>query len=82
MNYLLISEYIVAIENNFGKLSCLRPVLGIDGQFLMTSGNYAVILKVKAEQREKFYVVKCFTKDQKGWGESLLHDSYYPTDLQ
>ena len=39
MNYPLISEYIEAIksaEDNFEKLSYLRPVLGDDGLPVMT----------------------------------------------
>ena len=50
MNYPLISEYIEAIkspEENFDKLNYLRPVLGDDGQPIMTSGNFAVVFKMK-----------------------------------
>ena len=69
MNYPLISEYIEAIksaEDNFGELSYLRPVLGDDGLPLMTSGNFAVVFKMKDEQSGKCYAVKCFTKEQEG----------------
>lgn len=44
MNYLLISEYIEAIKNaedNFEQLKNLRPILGEDGEPVMTSGNFA-----------------------------------------
>ena len=67
MNYPLISEYIEAIksaEDNFEELSYLRPVLGDDGLPVMTSGNFAVVFKMKDEQSGKFYAVKCFTKEQ------------------
>lgn len=73
MNYPLISEYIEAIksaEDNFEELSYLRPVLGDDGLPVMTSGNFAVVFKMKDEQSGKFYAVKCFTKEQEGRSES------------
>ena len=73
MNYPLISEYIEAIksaEDNFEELSCLRPVLGDDGLPVMTSGNFAVVFKMKDEQSGKFYAVKCFTKEQEGRAEA------------
>ena len=69
MNYPLISEYIEAIksaEDNFKELSYLRPVLGNDGLPVMTSGNFAVVFKMKEEETEKFYALKCFTKEQAG----------------
>ena len=69
MNYPLIFEYIEAIksaEDNFEKLSYLRPVLGDDGLPVMTGGNFAQIFKMKDEQSGKFYAVKCFTKEQEG----------------
>ena len=73
MNYPLISEYIEAIksaEDNFEELSYLRPVLGDDGLPVMTSGNFAVVFKMKNEQSGKFYAVKCFTKEQEGRAEA------------
>ena len=69
MNYPLISEYIEAIksaEDNFEELSYLRPVLGDDGLPVMTSGNFAVVFKVKDMNTGKFYALKCFTKEQEG----------------
>lgn len=69
MNYPLISEYIEAIkaaEDNFDELSCLRPVLGDDGLPVMTSGNFAVVFKMKDVRDGKFYAIKCFTKEQEG----------------
>ena len=73
MNYPLISEYIEAIksaEDNFEELSYVRPVLGDDGLPVMTSGNFAVVFKMKDEQSGKFYAVKCFTKEQEGRAEA------------
>lgn len=73
MNYPLISEYIEAIksaEDNLEELSYLRSVLGDDGLPVMTSGNFAVVFKMKDEQSGKFYAVKCFTKEQEGRAEA------------
>lgn len=73
MNFPLISEYIDAIksaEDNFEELSYLRPVLGGDGLPVMTSGNFAVVFKMKDEQSGKLYAVKCFTKEQEGRAEA------------
>ena len=69
MNYPLISEYIEAIKSakdNFEELSYLRPVMGDDDLPVMTSGNFAVVFKMKDERDGKFYAVKCFTKEQDG----------------
>lgn len=52
MNHPLISEYVEAIkmaEDNFEELSYLRPVLDADGQPVMSSGNFAVVFKMKEE---------------------------------
>ena len=73
MNYPLISEYIDAImsaEDNFDKLSSLRPVLDDDGRPIMSSGNFAVVFKMKDERDGKLYAVKCFTKEQEGRAEA------------
>ena len=73
MNYPLISEYIEAIKaakDNFEQLSYLRPVLDDDGLPIMTSGNFAVVFKMKDERNEKYYAVKCFTKEQEGRAEA------------
>ena len=73
MNYPLISEYIEAIksaEDNFDVLSYLRPVLGDDGLPVMTSGNFAVVFKMRDDSTGKLYALKCFTKDQQGREEA------------
>ena len=73
MNYPLISEYIDAImsaEDNFDKLSSLRPVFDDDGRPIMSSGNFAVVFKMKDERDGKLYAVKCFTKEQEGRSEA------------
>ena len=73
MNYPLISEYIEAIksaEDSLKELSCLRPVLGDDGQPVMSSGNFAVVFKMKDKQSGDLYALKCFTKEQEGRAEA------------
>lgn len=73
MNYPLISEYVEAIkaaEDNFEELSYLRPVMDDNGLPVMTSGNFAVVFKMKDERDEKYFAVKCFTKEQEGREEA------------
>ena len=72
MNYPLISEYIESIklaEENFDELSYLRPVLDADGQLVMSSGNFAVVFKMKDKRNGKLYAVRCFHRDQEGRNE-------------
>lgn len=73
MNYPLISEYVEAIkaaEDNFEQLRYLRPVLSDDGLPVMTSGNFAVVFKMRDERDGRLYAVKCFTKEQTGRAEA------------
>ena len=73
MNYPLISEYIEAIssaKDNFKVLSYLLPVMADDGLPVMTSGNFAVVFKMKDIRDGKLYAVKCFTKEQEGRAEA------------
>lgn len=73
MNYPLISEYIESIksaEDNFNKLKNLRPVWGEDGEPVLSSGNFAVVFKMKDEQSGKLYAIKCFLKEQEGRAEA------------
>ena len=73
MEYPLISEYrdaILLAEDNFNELSSLRPVLDSNGNPIMSSGNFAVIFKMRDERDGKLYAVKCFTKDQERRNES------------
>ena len=72
MQYPLISEYIEAIrsaEDNFDKLSNLRPVLDSDGNPMMSSGNFAVVFKMEDVATHRLFAVKCFIKEQEGRGE-------------
>lgn len=73
MNYPLISEYIESIklaEDNFEELNYLRPVLDDTGQPVMSSGNFAVVFKMKDERDGKLYAVRCFHRDQEGRADS------------
>ena len=69
MNYPLISEYIESIkqsEDNFNVLSTLRPVYDEAGEIVMSSGNFAMVFKMKDESSGKLYAVKCFLREQEG----------------
>ena len=69
MNYPLISEYIESIkhsEDNFNVLSTLHPVYDEAGEIVMSSGNFAVVFKMKDESSGKLYAVKCFLREQEG----------------
>ena len=73
MNYPLISEYVEAVksaEDNLNELTYLRPVLDGDGNPVMSSGNFAVVFKMRSERDGSLYALKCFTKDQPGRDES------------
>lgn len=73
MNYPLISEYLEAIksaEDNYKELTNLRPVLDDNDLPVMTSGNFAVVFKMKDEETGKLYALKCFTKEQQGREEA------------
>lgn len=82
MIYPTISEYIEAIkyaEDNFATLTNLRPVLDDDGNPIMSSGNFAVVFKMKDEQTGKMYAVKCFLREQEGRDEAykLISEELY-----
>ena len=99
MNYPLISEYIESIryaEDNFATLTNPRPVLDADGNPVMSSGNFAVVFKMRSEKDGKYYALKCFIKDQEGRNDAykliadeleyvsseyLLHVRYLEKDL-
>ncbi|MDE6019745.1 MAG: leucine-rich repeat protein [Ruminococcus sp.] len=73
MEYPLISEYreaILSAEDNFNELYSLRPVLDGHGDPIMSSGNFAVVFKMRDINDGKLYAVKCFIKDQEGRDES------------
>ena len=73
MEYPLISEYQEAVrmaEDSLGKLAGLRPVLDAYGAPVMSSGNFAVVFKMRDSMSGKLYALKCFTKEQPGRRES------------
>ena len=73
MTYPLISEYVEAVRNaedNFDKLRDLRLVTDGNGNPVMTSGNFAVVFKMRDEKNDKLYAVKCFHKDQPNRAEN------------
>ncbi len=99
MKYPLISEYIEAIrtaEDNMATLNNLRPVLDDKGRPVMSSGNFAVVFKMKSVDTGRCYAIKCFIKDQEGRAEAyqriseelefvsspyLLHVQYLENEL-
>ena len=73
MQYPLISEYLAAIrdaKDNLDKLSHLVPVLDKFGEPYRSSGAFAVVFKMKDEQTDKCYALKCFTEEQEGRAEA------------
>ena len=73
MQYPLISEYVRAIQdasNNLDQLAHLVPVLDAHGEPYHSSGAFAVVFKMKDEQTEKCYALKCFTEEQEGRAEA------------
>lgn len=75
MQYPLISEYrdaILSAEDNFKELSSLRPVLDRNRDPVMSSGNFAVIFKMRDKKDGKLYAVKCFIKEQERRNESYI----------
>ena len=73
MQYPLMSEYVSAIRDaseNLDKLAHLVPVLDDHGEPYRSSGAFAVVFKMKDEQTEKCYALKCFTEEQEGRAEA------------
>ena len=70
--YPTISQYMDTIklaaitpDEYFDKLKYLQPVLDSNGDPIMSSGNFAVVFKMKDESGKQ-YAVKCFHRAQKG----------------
>ena len=93
MQFPLITEYVRAIEEaseNLDKLAHLTPVLDNHGEPFRSSGAFAVVFKMKDEQTEKCYALKCFTEDQTGRAEAYqkiaeeldMVDSTYVTSVK
>ena len=75
MQYPLISEYVEAIrmaEDNLDELTNLSSVLDDDGNPVMSSGNFAVVFKMKDRESGKLFALKCFTREQQAREENYL----------
>jgi TPR repeat protein len=77
MIYPSVGQYTEAIklaeqspEDYFATKTTLRPILGADGNPVMSSGNFAVVFKMQDQNDGKIYALKCFTRDQEGRNES------------
>ena len=57
-------------EDNFDEFCHLRHMLDKDGQLVMSSGNFAVVFKMKDTESGKFHAVRCFHREQEGRAES------------
>lgn len=64
-----IKQAAIAPDEYFDKLKYLQPVLDSNGDPIMSSGNFAVVFKMKDEYGKQ-YAVKCFHRAQKGRGKS------------
>lgn len=60
-----IKEAAKAPDDYFDKLKHLRPVLDSNGEPIMSSGNFAVVFKMK-DAYGKQYAVRCFHRAQLG----------------
>lgn len=61
----VIKESVKAPDEYFDKLKHLRPVLDGNGEPIMSSGNFAVVFKMKDEYG-KLYAVRCFHRAHQG----------------
>ena len=68
MQYPTISEYVKVFKNagvNLDKLAHLTPVFNNHGEPNHMSDDFAVVFKMQHKRTGKYYVLKCFLKDQK-----------------
>ena len=72
LSYPTVGQYTEVIKDSakspdeyFDKLNHLRPVLDNNGKLIMSSGNFAVVFKMKDEYG-KLYAVRCFHRAQQG----------------
>ncbi len=83
MQFPLISEYKEAIlnaEDNFDKLSNLRPVLDAYGAPIMSSGNFAVVFKMTDGKKD--YAIKCFLREQEERAEAYKQICEYLSGVE
>ena len=74
-----ISDYknAIVIPESFATLGNLRPENGLLGDIYFSSGNFAVVFKMRDVQTGKLHAVKCFTREQERRTESLDNISRY-----
>ena len=74
-----ISDYknALVIPESFATLGSLRPEKGLIDDVYFSSGNFAVVFKMRDTQTGKLYAVKCFTREQDRRVESLESISDY-----
>lgn len=72
LTYPTVGQYTEAIKESakapdeyFDRLKHLRPVLDGNGEPIMSSGNFAVVFKMKDEYGKQ-YAVRCFHRAQQG----------------
>lgn len=72
LSYPTVGHYTEAImqaakspDDYFDKLKHLRPVLDSNGEPIMSSGNFAVVFKMRDEYGKQ-YAVRCFHRAQQG----------------
>lgn len=68
MQYPTKSEYVKVFKNagvNLDKLAHLTPVFNNHGEPNHMSDDFAVVFKMQHKRTGKYYVLKCFLKDQK-----------------
>ena len=69
-----ISEYKEALrtpEESFRTLWYLRPVAGAHDDCYFSSGNFAVVFKMRDSRDGSFKALKCFIRDQERREERL-----------
>lgn len=80
-----ISSYKDALrspEHSLQQLSYLQPVPGVHDDFYFSSGNFAVVFKMKDKMDGRLKALKCFTRDQERRRESLHLISNYLNQIQ
>ena len=79
-----ISNYkeAIALCESFATLSYLTPEKGLFGDVYFSSGNFAVVFKMRDSRDGALKAVKCFTREQERRTESLEHISAYLETLQ
>jgi formylglycine-generating enzyme required for sulfatase activity/tRNA A-37 threonylcarbamoyl transferase component Bud32 len=64
-------------EHSLRELNHLRPVEGANDDLYFSSGNFAVVFKMRDSRNGRLKALKCFTRDQERRRESLEWVSIY-----